>query len=159
LQYEFNSLETSVIDFVPHSPDIIGEYQTSLSMNYSKINLQAGIKYRILESHFNIGADILLAYIIENNFLVTEKILGPPELPPFNTIPPSYKREIIAGEMRTINKFKIQPSFSIGYDMQLARGTYIEPNISFTPSTHTMFYGDKVNYYAIIFGIKFLTAF
>jgi hypothetical protein len=155
LQYKNNSISSYSIDYVPLNSAITAEYRNELAINFSEINLNIGAKYRILNTHFNIGTDIIASYIFEKTFNVTEEILGPPEVPPFTTNPPSYKRDILNGEIASMHYFQIKPAISIGYDMQLGRGTYFEPNISFTIPTFSMFKGTNVHNYITSLGINF----
>jgi hypothetical protein len=95
----------------------------------------------------------MLSFIVSKTFKATEEILGPPEIPPFPNN--SYKREILNGELNTFNFVQFYPSLSIGYDLQLGLGTYIEPNFTLLIPARSMFSNDNVKNYLISFGINF----
>ena len=143
------------IDYVPHSPNIIAEYENKLTLDFLKIDFKIGGKYRIANTHLNVGADLMLSFIINHTFKATEEILGPPEMPPFSTNPPSYIRDILRGATNSFNRIQFYPALSIGYDLQLGLGTYAEPNFSLLISPQSMFSNDNVTNYLISFGINF----
>lgn len=157
-QFEHVSFSSSSIDFVPLSPDLIGEYETELIMNINKFVLYGGMKYRFPGTHFNASAEVMLSFTINNNFTVTEAILGPENVPPFNTVPPIYKRTVTSGKIEQVAKISIQPVLGIGYDIPLARGTYIEPTVSIIVPTNDILANDNVKNYSVAVGLKLLTA-
>jgi hypothetical protein len=154
LQFDVNQFVSKSKDFVPIDSTIIAEYETALTQNFQKINVGIGGKYRIANTHFNIGADLFFSFLINNSFTVTEEILGPPEVPPFSTNPPSYKRDVLDGKINSLNKVQIIPTVSIGYDLQLGLGTYIEPNISLQIPLFSVFSGATVTNSLVSFGLK-----
>lgn len=157
VSFEYMNLRTATIDYVPLSPYLTGEYETSLLMQHSQINVHAGIKYRILNTHWGVGADLLLCAVAGDSFSVTETILGPPEVPPFGTLPPSFSRTLITGHS-DVNRLRLQPLISVGYDIPLFRGTYIEPTLYFTLPTFTLLSGDNIRNYNVFLGVRVLTA-
>ena len=159
LRYNNFSISSSSIDNVPLADDIIAQYKTSLIFSFNQINLQAGINYRILETHLLLGAGLEIGAIINNYFTANEEILGPAEVPPFATNPPSYKREITAGKLNDLNRFNLKPQIKISYDIELRRGTYIEPNICLSFPLWSIFSVDRVHHYSFSFGINFYNAF
>ena len=163
LRYNNFSISTNSIDNVPITDDIIAQYKITLDCNFHQIDLQCGINYRVINysvlEHFFLGAGIEIGTIVNNDFVAMEEILGPPEVPPFSTNPKSYKREITSGQFNKINKFNIKPQVKIGYNLELGRGSYIEPNICFSIPLRSMFSDDKINHYSILFGINFFTCF
>jgi len=159
LRYNNFNMSSSSIDNVPLSKDIIAQYKISLDYNFFQIELQTGINYRILETHLLLGAGINISSTFNNNFTANEEILGPAEVPPLQTNPPSYKRKISDGELKELNKFQIRPHIKLNYDLQLGRKTYMEPNIYLSFPLWSLFSGDKVKHYSFLFGINFYTAF
>jgi hypothetical protein len=159
LQYKNYSVISSSVDLIPLNEEVIGKYKTILDYNFNQIDLLVGIKYRILETHFSIGAGLSLGYIVSNGYTATEEILGPTEVPPFSTNPPSYTREITSGELKQLNNFVIKPFFRLGYDLELGRGTYIEPHLCILFPLWSMISGDKVNHYSASFGINLYRMF
>ena len=155
IQYGVNTLTSKSLDNVPYSQSLIAKYENKLELNFSKIGFKIGGKYRIANTHFNIGADLMLSFIIDKTFKATEEILGPPEIPPFSTNPPSYKRDILNGEINTFNLFQLEPSLSIGYDLQLGLGTYISPHFTLLIPTKSMFSNDNLTNFSTSFGIIF----
>lgn len=159
LNYNINSLNSYSKDFVPISPTLTAEYENKLALNYSFVSINAGAKYQIGRTHINIGADLVLSFIITKNFKVTEEILGPPEMPPFNTNPRSYKRDVLNGEINAMNVIQINPAFTVSYDLQLGLGTYIEPNFIFLAPIRSMFTDNDIANYEFAFGVKFYRKF
>ena len=158
-RYNNFKLSSYSIDNVPINNDIIAQYKVSLDYNFHLLTLQGGINYRLLESHLLIGAGIEIGAIINNSFSANEEILGPPEVPPFSTNPPSYKREITAGKFKELNNLFLKPQIRVSYDLELGRGSYVEPNVCFSIPLWSMFSGDKVRHYSILFGINYYTSF
>lgn len=154
INYLRNYINYSSLDFVPISNSIVAEYENQLALDYSAIVLSVGYKYRILETHLTIGASLDLGINFTNNFVVKEKILGPPEVPPFSTNPPSYERNVLNGEFNKFNLINFSPRFSIGYDLQVGLGKYITPLISAEIPLTKMLSEDNVKNFAIYVGIK-----
>jgi hypothetical protein len=157
-QYNNLKLHSYSIDNVPLNDNIIAKYKIALDYNINSINLIAGVNYRILESHLLIGTGIQIGTIINNNFEVNEEILGPPEVPPFKTNPPSYKRKINTGKINELNNFFLKSHIKISYNLEIKNGTYIEPNICFAMPLGSMFEGEKVKHYSILFAINYYTS-
>jgi len=158
LRYNNLTLSSYTIDNVPLTDDIIAQYKISLDYNFNLLTLHSGINYRILETHFLLGAGIGLGAIVNNVFYANEEILGPAEVPPFPTNPPSYKREITTGELKKINSFFVNTHIKIGYNLDIGKGSYIEPNLCFSIPLGSMFSTEKLSNYAISFGINYYTS-
>jgi hypothetical protein len=156
LYYSNHSLNASIIDRVPLTSTLTAEYETNLNLSFSQLNLLIGGKYRIPSTHLNIGADIGIAYNINRTFDVTETILGPIEVPPFQTNPPSYSRDVINGELNQMHALYINPNINISYDIPLGIGTYIEPMLSLNIPLYSIMNGDNVHNYSIQFAINIL---
>ena len=159
LQYNAFSVSAYSIDKVPLTDDVIARYKISLDYNFNQIELLVGVNYRILETHFSIGAGINIGGLFNGSFSVNEEILGPADVPPFQTNPPSYSREIVAGELKSLNIFQIRPHIKLSYNLQLGRGTYIEPNLCYKIPLGSIFNGDDVLHNSILFGVSFYRAF
>ena len=159
LNYEYCVLSSTVIDYVPVTPNITGEYENKLELKTSNINFAVGLKYRLFGSHLSLGAKLLLSYIFQHDYTVTETILGPAELPPFNTYPPSYSREVINGSIPDIVRFRTAPLLEIGYDISIMKGNYIEPSISFIPPTGSYFKTSNTPVNTFSFGVKWYMSF
>ena len=159
LQYNTNYLSSSLREFVPYSSNLIAEFENKLTLNFSKIDFKIGGKYRIANSHLNFGADLMLSFVLNNSFEATEEILGPPEIPPFLTNPPSHKREILNGKINSFNTVIFSPTFTVGYDFQLGFGTYFEPHFTVAFPTNSMLTGDNLKNLSTSFGINFYRKF
>ncbi len=154
INYLRNYIDYKFLDFVPLSNDIVAKYETKLALDYSTIVLSAGYKYRILESHFTIAASLDIGIHLTNDFVVKEKILGPPEVPPFSTNPPSYERNILNGEFNKFTLFNLLPRLHLGYDMQLGLGKYVTPFVSIGLPITKMLQEDDVTNFVVSAGLK-----
>lgn len=159
LQYGFNTISSKSTDFIPYSSTLTAEFENQLNISFSQINLKAGGKYRIAQTHLNIGANLALAFIVLNDFNITERIVGPPEIPPFAGTSNPYEREILNGQISSFVPLRFYPEINIGYDIELGLGTYLEPTLTLAFPLTSMFSGAKVSNYSTSFGLKFYRKF
>lgn len=100
------------------------DYLNSYELSLSRIAASIGAKHRIAESHFYGTFDLLVLLNISEDQKHYERILGPDWAPLFPGNPPSRKRLVSSGKTDAIYSLQIVPSFSFGYDLELATGTY-----------------------------------
>ena len=159
LQYGFNTIASKSTDFVPYSNTLIAEFENKLNINFSQINLKAGGKYRVAQTHFNIGADLALSFVILNDFNITERIVGPPEIPPFTGTPNSYEREVLNGQISSFTPLQFYSEINIGYDIDIGIGMYLEPKLTISFPITSMFSGAKVSNHLTSLGLRFYKKF
>ncbi len=156
LGYVYNNSKYSFVDLVPISNKITAEYENKLNFLFSSINMSLGAKYRILQTHLHIGAAVEISANFAATYNVKEKILGPIEVPPFNTLPPSYEREVLAGKFYQIQPVVFSPKLELGYDLQLGLSKYITPVVSLSIPTMSIIKSDNVRKLAYSFGLRYL---
>ncbi|MBI5326634.1 MAG: hypothetical protein HZB41_15390 [Ignavibacteriae bacterium] len=106
---------------------LLTEFEYTSKISY--ILIEPGIKYRLFDSHLNIGAGIQFGFLLANSSVHKEKIIGDENEPPFPTNPPSSER-IVNGKISELNNIFLQPKIRIGYDLTYGLGRYATPNIS-----------------------------
>ncbi len=102
------------------------EYDFSTTMTYFLI--EPGIKYRLFDSHFHAGAGLQIGFLMNDNSIHKERIIGPDNAPPFPS--GSYERIISDGKISSLNTFFIEPRIQFGYDLTYGIGKYATPTIS-----------------------------
>lgn len=154
LNYIINNLNYKFTDFVPISKDITAEYENRLDLDYSNIAANVGIKYRLLNTHFHLGAGLSIATSLLSNFNVKERIIGPETMPPFQTNPPSYERDIINGQFDDFSIIEFYPNISFGYDLNFGNGKYLTPVVSMYIPIMDVMKHDNVRNLIFTAGIK-----
>ncbi|MDQ1266692.1 MAG: hypothetical protein QG635_1844 [Bacteroidota bacterium] len=105
----------------------ISEYEYQAS--HSFIDIILGLKYRIMQTHFHVGAAVKMQFLLIQDNQHLERIISPPE-EYFPTNPPSQERQISKGQIPEIRQFIFTPSVQLGYDLNLGLGTYSTPYFS-----------------------------
>ena len=104
----------------------------------------------------HIGAAFEFNINFAANYDVVERILGPPEVPPFNTNPPAYEREITAGKFYKLSFLTVTPKIELGYDLQLGLGKYITPVASISLPVMSVIKTDNIRKLDFSFGVRYL---
>lgn len=107
---------------------LLTEYEFTSKIAY--LLIEPGIKYRLVDSHFHIGGSIQFGFLLDNNAVHKEKIVGDKDAPQFPTNPPSYERILSTGRISELNSIFLQPKIRLGYDLTYGLGLYATPNIS-----------------------------
>ena len=103
------------------STNLITENDFSSQISY--LNLSIGYKYRLDDTHFNLGAGLNFNLLLSQNSQHFEKIIAPSDFY-FNTNPPSQIRQLTQFKTSELSNILIYPSIHIGYDLNLGLGIY-----------------------------------
>ena len=138
-----------LIESEPHPyrdyEDIITEYEYTSSTSY--ILFELGGKYRILETHFFVGAGINVSYLITEKHDFIERIISEKDFF-FNEI--KYPNASLA----ELNKLYFYPRLIAGYDLNLGKGKYSSIFISAAPPVHSVISEKNWNRWLFSFGIS-----
>lgn len=97
------------------------QYEFTSTLSY--ITIDAGVKYRLFNSHLFIGAGFQADVLIQQEAKHTEKVLSP-DWYYFSTVPPTQSRIVSNGRISDINLIYIIPKVILGYDLNLGLSTY-----------------------------------
>lgn len=112
------------------------QYEYSTSLSY--IVLQGGVRFRPFASNVNIGAGLRLSTLLGASGSIEEVVLSPEDYF-FTTNPPSRRHQMgSVNTVASISAFNAAFLLSGGYDIAIARGMYLSPQIVFgIPLTNT----------------------
>jgi hypothetical protein len=104
-------------------------FQNKLVSNIGYLNLELGAKWRLMESHFHVGAAVEIGYLISNTFTQTESVVSPSwwVYPALNT----QQRTVASWTMTNVSKISFSPRIRFGYDLTFGLGMYATPMVTF----------------------------
>lgn len=101
--------------------DYFSVYKYTLDESRNKLILKFGAKYRILNSHFSVGASSNFQLYLSNTATHKEKILAPNSE---TFIDGTNERIIQNGILSNYNKLLFSPELFLNYDLSVIRGYY-----------------------------------
>jgi hypothetical protein len=105
------------------SEDLITEYEFRNTLSY--VNFELSGKYRLLESHFHVGATLFLGVkVTEKNEYFERVVQGGP----FNDGTTEKVLEI--ANTPDVRSIYFMPKINFGYDVDLGLGKYMTPQVS-----------------------------
>jgi hypothetical protein len=127
------------------------EYQFDSKMQF--LNISAGYKRRLPNTHFNAAASISLSVPISNTYIFTESVISPSDFY-FSTVPPSQERELANGSISGISTLTVSPVIQIGYDFDLGKGMYGWINLQTSYNLNSILTDDRWNILALGLNIR-----
>jgi len=125
------------------------EYQFDSKMQF--INISAGYKRRLPQTHFNAAASISLSVPISNTYIFKESVISPTDFY-FATVPPSQERELDNGSISGMSVLTVSPVIQIGYDFDLGKGMYGWINLETSYNLNSILTDDRWNIFS--FGLN-----
>jgi hypothetical protein len=116
--------------------------------NINNIIIEPSIKYRILNTHFNVNAGLQLGFQYVATSEQNEYVVAPSNW--------SWKSKKLSSSLPfDLNLIVINPKISIGYDYSLADGMYLTPSLSYNFPLLSIASGQNWRYQSVIFRVTF----
>lgn len=120
LAFSYENIEFSAKESIPVEPGKFWDTEFVSAIAISTINLDMGIKYRLMETKFSLGFGIDASLLIGNNQKHKEVSLSPDY--PFAD--GSFEFIITDGKLPDLNIFQIVPTANLSYDIDMGYPNY-----------------------------------
>ncbi len=98
-------------------------YETEAETRIGELMVNGGVRYRILETHFYIGAGINIGVNIWNSISAVERVLDTDENW-FPNEPDPHQRTYPGSRISELNLIILTPELRVGYDLNLGKNFY-----------------------------------